>query len=254
MKEAAVRCPGQDMRQWKEDAVFETPCPACGVMVEFFKDEGSRRCSGCGHRFKNPKMDLSCAEWCEHAEACLGYAPERKAPAAASKGEGPLVSALIREMKAVFGRDQKRIGHALTVYAHARELVRKEGGDPRVVLAAAVLHDIGIQEAERKHGSAAGRHQEIEGPPIARKIMEDMGVEAETIEHVCRIIASHHSAKGIDTPEFRILWDSDWLVNLPGEYPGADQDELESVVERIFKTDAGREKARSLFLSAKARA
>jgi len=244
-----MKCPGQDMRNWTGDVVSETPCPACGVAVEFFKDEGSRRCSSCGHRFGNPNKDLSCAEWCEHAEECLGHAPERKERPSATGGEGPLASALIREMKAVFRRDQKRIGHALAVYAHAKGLVRKEGGDPRVVLAAAVLHDIGILEAERKHDSAAGRYQEMEGPPIARKIMEDIGLDAEVIEHVCRIIGSHHSAKDIDTVEFRILWDSDWLVNLRDEHPGAGPDEMTGHVERIFKTKAGMAKARKLFLS-----
>ncbi len=237
------------MRNWTGDVVFETPCPACGVAVEFFKDEGSRRCSSCGRRFSNPKMDLSCAEWCEHAEECLGYAPERKERTSAADGEGPLASSLIREMKAVFRRDQKRIGHALAVFQHAKALVRTEGGDPRVVLAAAVLHDIGILEAERKHGSAAGRYQEIEGPPIARKIMEDIDLDAETIEHVCRIVGSHHSAKDIDTTEFRILWDADWLVNLREEHPRADGDELGELVERIFKTESGKAKATELFLS-----
>ncbi len=250
-----MRCPGQDRRHWTGDVVSEVPCPACGVSVEFFKDEGSRRCSSCGHRFSNPKMDLSCAEWCEHAEECLGYAPERKTlPAAAGArlkagGEGPLASRLITEMKALFGRDQKRIAHALAVFQHAKALVRKEGGDPRVVLAAAVLHDIGIHEAERRHGSTAGRYQEIEGPPIARKIMEDIGLDAETVEHACRIVGSHHTGRDIDTIEFRILWDSDWLVNLPDEYPDADRNGLEGLVERLFKTDAGREKARRLFLN-----
>ena len=247
-----MRCPGQDTRYWTGDVVSEVPCPACGVEMEFFKDEGSRRCSSCGHRFSNPNMDLSCAEWCKHAKECLGYAPEREELTAATGGEGPLASRLITEMKALFGRDQERIGHALAVFEHAKELVRKEGGDPRVVLAAAVLHDIGILEAERKHGSAAGRYQEHEGPPIARKIMEDLDLDAEMIEHVCRIVGSHHTAKDIDTIEFRILWDSDWLVNLPDEYLDADQDSLEGLIERIFKTDTGREKAGRLFLLAKA--
>jgi hypothetical protein len=169
--------------------------------------------------------------------------------AAESPGdEDRIVDALIGRMKAVFGRDRKRIGHALAVYGHARELVGKESGDPGVALAGAVLHDIGILEAERKHGSSAGRYQEMEGPAIARRIMEDVGLDAGTVDHVCRIVGSHHSARDIDTPEFRIVWDSDWLVNLREEHPDADRDELARIIERVFKTGAGAEKAGKLFL------
>lgn len=209
-------CPGQDLRCLRPDDVFEVACAACGRGVEFFRDDRSRTCPGCGCRVENPRIDLSCAEWCQYAEACPGYVPE-PGKRGLREGEGPLVSRLIGEMKAVFGTDQKRIAHALAVFQHAKDLLRAEGGDPRVVFAAALLHDIGTREAERKHGSAAGRYQEIEGPPIAGKIMESIGLEADVVDHVCRIVANHHSARDIDTTEFRLLWDSDSLVNLPEE-------------------------------------
>jgi len=66
-----VRCPGQDTRQWKPKDIFEAPCPACGRRVEFFKDDTSRKCPRCGYTFRNPKLDLGCAEWCPYADKCL---------------------------------------------------------------------------------------------------------------------------------------------------------------------------------------
>ena len=240
-----MRCPGQDPRYWTAESVFETLCPECGISVEFFKDDSSRRCPGCGQAIRNPKLDLGCAEWCPYVEECLGITPEQTTPAVGQ--EGQLAGRLIQAMKSVFGKDQRRIGHALTVFQHAKELVRKESTDPRVVIPAAILHDIGIHEAERKHGSSAPRFQELEGPPIARKIMEALGVDAEIVEHVCRIIANHHTGKEIDTPEFRIVWDADWLVNLPDVHPNAGADKLAGIIDRVFKTKAGREKARRLF-------
>ena len=234
------------MRYLKPDDVFDVACPACGARVEFFRDDHSRKCPSCDERFNNPKLDMRCAEWCQYAEECLGYAPER-GPAAADGREGPLVSALIGEMKAAFGADQNSIAHALAVFRHAKEIAREEGGDPRVVFAAALLHDIGIQDAERKHGSSAGKYQEIEGPPIVRKILDGIGLDAGVTDHVCRIVANHHSARDIDTTEFRILWDADWLVNFPGEFPSTDQGRIEAHIEKVFKTDAGKRKARELF-------
>jgi putative nucleotidyltransferase with HDIG domain len=158
---------------------------------------------------------------------------------------------LIAAMKKEFGDDQKRITHALSVLEKAQELLGDEGADPRVVLTAAILHDIGIQEAERKHGSSAGKYQEIEGPPIARRIMKELNLDEDTIEHVSRIIGNHHSARDIDTPEFRIVWDADWLVNIPDEFPDADSDELSRKIDKIFKTSAGKKKAYEMYVGDK---
>lgn len=65
------KCPGQDMKFWKPEDIYEVPCPICDHPVEFFKDDPSRTCPNCGYRFQNPKIDLSCAEWCPYAERCF---------------------------------------------------------------------------------------------------------------------------------------------------------------------------------------
>ena len=159
-----------------------------------------------------------------------------------------LCERLVARMKETFGADRRRIDHALKVLDHAETIQEAEGGDPLTVRAAAILHDIGIHEAERKHGSAAGRFQEIEGPPIARAILEELQLDEGTIDHVCRIVGSHHSAKDIDTREFRTIWDADWLVNIPDEHASASREKLAKLVARIFKTERGRALAEELFL------
>lgn len=169
-------------------------------------------------------------------------------PAARLKYEA-LRDAAVREMKQVFGDDERRIRHALAVLDYAQRILQRERGDPLVVMAAAVLHDIGIAQAERKYNSAAGKWQEIEGPPIARGILEKLDVDSAAVGHVCRIIANHHSARDIDTPEFRILWDADWLVNIPEEFPRASRAHLEEIISRVFKTATGNSLARSLLLA-----
>jgi len=155
---------------------------------------------------------------------------------------------LIRQMKGVFGGDLKRISHAMAVLGYAERIQTVEGGDEAVVTAAAILHDIGIHQAELKYKSAAGKYQEIEGPPIAEKILNEEGFDVKKIEHICKIIANHHSAKNIDTPEFRVIWDADWLVNIPDECGNMDAGKLKEFVGRIFKTDTGRKIARELYL------
>jgi hypothetical protein len=228
-----LRCPGQDQRFWKPDDVFDVKCPNCGRPVEFFKDEPKINCKSYGQMVVNPKIDLGCAQWCRYAQQCLG--------AAALKDLNIVCDKLIDEMKKVFGTDTKRINHALAVLDYAQKIQIVEGGDPLVVKAAAILHDIGIHSAESKYGSSSGKYQEIEGPPIARSILKIFAIDEQTIEHICKIIANHHSAKNIDTTEFRIIWDADQLVNIHDEFPDATRERLEEIINKVFKTCTGRQ-------------
>ena len=238
------KCPGQDTRYWGPKDVYEVACGRCNALVEFFKTDGSRRCQNCGGRVVNPKLNIGCAQWCEHAQECLGFDP--KTLLAVPGETDSLADRVIAAVKAEFGTDQKRITHALRVLDQAENLLRQEGGNPQVVIAAALLHDIGIQEAERKHGSNAGNYQELEGPPIARRILRELRFDDETIEHVCRIVGSHHSAGVSDSLEFCIIWDADWIVNISEEPEAYDKTKIACLVATLFKTEAGRQKGELL--------
>ena len=110
------------------------------------------------------------------------------------------------------------------------------------------MHDIGIPVSEKKYKSSAGRYQEIEGPLIAQEILNKEDIPAEAIEHICKIIANHHSAKEIDTIEFRIIWDADQIINLRADSSGARNDKLQEIIDKRFKTDEGRRIASELFI------
>jgi len=73
-----MKCPGQDTRYWKPDDIFEVPCPVCKNPIEFFKNDGLRKCKKCGSLIKNPKIPQDCAQWCPHAKDCIGISPEQK--------------------------------------------------------------------------------------------------------------------------------------------------------------------------------
>jgi len=156
---------------------------------------------------------------------------------------------LIVEMKAVFGSDEKRIDHALAVLDLAEQINQSHGGDELIVTAAAILHDIGIQQAEKVHGANSGKYQEVEGPPIAEKILKKLNVCENAIDLICRIIANHHSAKDkltVQTKEFKVIWDADWLINFNEIYPNIDPAKKSELIEKIFKTTKGRQMAENL--------
>ena len=150
-------------------------------------------------------------------------------------------------MEEVFGDDKRRINHALRVTGYAAELLKKEMGDREIVLCAALLHDIGIAVAEKKYGSASGHYQEKEGPPLARKILEVLGYDSGMIEEICGIVGNHHSPGKVNSMNFKILYDADWLVNLPDETKG-DKKKLERMIDRVFLTQTGKELAREIYL------
>ena len=75
-------------------------------------------------------------------------------------------SRVMEQMILYFGHDVRRINHALKVHAFATYIGSLESVDNRlhpVISYTALLHDIGIHEAERKYHSTAGNYQQIEG-------------------------------------------------------------------------------------------
>jgi len=147
---------------------------------------------------------------------------------------------VIDKMIEYFGGDVRRINHALKVYGFATTISDVHGvseKEAKVIGHAAVLHDIGIKEAERKYQSAAGKYQEIEGPLIAKQILEKSGVENSVIERVCFLIGNHHSYQKIDGLDFQILVEADFLVNIFED--SMDRHVVESIKKKYFKTESG---------------
>ena len=157
--------------------------------------------------------------------------------------------ALMGAMESYFGADAKRINHARRVTEYAERLMEKENGDRVIVLGAAVLHYIGIHQAERKHGSSSGKYQEIEGPPIARDILVKLGFQPAQVDEICDIVAHHHSPGKVNTLNFKIVYDADWLVNLKDEYDIQDRKKLATIISRVFLTETGKALAREAYLA-----
>lgn len=241
-----MKCPGQDTRYWKSGAVFEVNCPKCNHPVEFFKDDTSRICGNCKHRFVNPKMDFGCAAYCQYAEQCIGNLP----PELLAQKESLFKDRVAIEMKRYFGKDFKRIGHASRVARHAQNIANQEGGDMAVILAAAYLHDIGIHEAEKKYQSTAAQYQEKEGPPIARQIMEKLGAKDTFIDEVCDIIGHHHHPRDTETLNFKILYDADLIANLEDQHKDKpiSSERLSQMINNNFFTEQGRNEAKKSLL------
>lgn len=148
--------------------------------------------------------------------------------------------------------DPRRIQHALKVFAFAGAIGAAEnlaGPELEVLETAALLHDIGIHESERKYGTSAGNYQELEGPPVARRLLEPFGLPAEFVDRVCFLIGHHHTYSGISGLDWRILVEADFLVNLYED--GCTPQQAGAALERVFRTETGKRYLRELFLMEK---
>lgn len=156
---------------------------------------------------------------------------------------------IIKEMILYFNNDVRRINHALKVYAFCAaiaDIEKLEDKNRLIVKLSGILHDIGIKEAERKYNSSAGPYQEKEGPAIARQIMEKYFIDTEIIERVCHIVGHHHSYGKIDGPDFQILVEADFLVNIYEDE--MDGQAVASIRSKYFKTEAAVELLDTMYL------
>lgn len=235
------KCPGQDKRNVK---IESCTCSGCGYEIEIFSDEFKAKCPRCKKVIPREVLP-TCIDWCKYAPECVGediYKGHLQGKSSALKEK------LIKGLEDHFGKDQKRINHAKKVLGFAEELLRQEGGDWHIVVPASILHDVGIKAAEEKYGSCAGNYQEQEGPEIAARILRKESFKKEDIDEICGIVAHHHSPGKVNTLNFKLLYDADWLVNLKDEVDIGDKAKLAGIIERVFLTEAGKQKARELYL------
>jgi hypothetical protein len=166
-----MKCPGQDTRYWKSDDIFVAECPKCGAEIEFFKDDARRRCAWCGHMFYNPKIELGCAEWCQYAEKCV---PDLVRAKKAAQNFKDMLADLVKselEDEAAWERTARGL-------QYAQDLLKAEGGDPKVVLAAVLLHKV---EAAK-----------------AQEFLAELETEPEITEAILELVAGRGAARDLN--------------------------------------------------------
>lgn len=133
----------------------------------------------------------------------------------------PAAEQVLRAAIAYNGTDVERIHHLIKVTGFAKAIAEVEVSDEKTrytLEIGAILHDIGIHEAERKYGTSAGPYQEKEGPAVARAILQPLGMPEDITERVCWLIAHHHTVKPIGGIDHQILLEADFLVNAYEEH------------------------------------
>jgi hypothetical protein len=143
-------------------------------------------------------------------------------------------------MTEYFKGDKKRINHYIKVHSYARcigELESLSKDELFTLEVASIVHDIGIKNSELKYHSTAGKYQEVEGVPEAKKLLETLGFEKSVIDRVCYLVGHHHTYENIQGADYQILVEADFLVNLFEDNNSIES--VKSVKRKIFKTKTG---------------
>lgn len=242
-----MKCPGQDTQYWNSDAIFEAKCSKCGVIIEFFKDDTSRRCKACGHRMVNPNMDFGCAAYCPFAEQCIGTLPEEFVQSRDSLFKDRVAV----EMKRYFKTDFKRIGHTVRMARYTEEIGKAENANLAISLSAAYLYSIGMPVAEKKYGAQASEHRADEGRTVARTILEKLKAKEELVDAVLDIVGSNGSKKDGDI-NYKTVHDANLIATLEDQNKNNPLNEstLEETLKKSFLTPTGQTKAKQVLLPA----
>jgi len=238
-----MKCPGQDTKYWKDDAIFEVKCPECRAMVEFYKDDTTRKCHKCSHRFVNPKMDFGCATYCQFAEECLGTLPEEFV----MQQDNLLKDKVAVEVKRYFKNDFKRISQATKTARYAEKLGKQtDGANLALILCSAYLLHVGYVEASKKKNSEVEENEiRLENPAIATEIMQRLKAPAGLIHQVCEIIGKQQANAGVhNSPDYQIVNDASLLTVLEGGLKNENQNEQEiKMLLDSFLSENGRNEA-----------
>ncbi len=188
-----MKCPGQDMQYWNEEAIFEVQCPKCDSNVEFYKDDTTRKCGNCGNRFINPKMDFGCASYCQFAEQCLGTLPEEF-----KQGQDNLLKDKVAvAVKRHYGSDFKSISSTIKIAKNAENIGKSEGANLPIVLCVAYLHKIDV--------------------PLAKSILEKLTTNEIIIGEVCNVLKDLEKKTVSSSTASNIIGDAVSLYHLQEE-------------------------------------
>jgi len=167
-----IKCPGQDTRHWKPGDIFTVECPKCRAEIEFFKDDTRRRCAWCGHLFYNPKIELGCAEWCQYADKCVPELVKEKKAMQTFKDR-------LRERALALAAGEPDLDARLDQsLALATDLLKAEGGDPKVVFAAILLQKV--------------------NPDQARDLLAELETEPEITESILEVLSGDQGTPDIN--------------------------------------------------------
>ena len=158
------------------------------------------------------------------------------------------IAQILQKMIAFSAGNIHDIDHLIRVWTYAKTIgeLEKLNAETQFVLeTAAITHDIACPLCREKYGSTNGKYQETEGAPMVEAFLCGTGLNAAQIARVKYLVGHHHTFTDIDGIDYQILLEADYLANASEN--GYGNDSIENFLNKIAKTEAGKQLIRSVF-------
>ena len=152
------------------------------------------------------------------------------------------------------GRSDWDIPHVLASVHWMKELLKKEQGNPRILIPAVYLHDIGysdlfsIQNPSPEDIKRVKEQHMARGAEIAGKILSSLNeFSDEEIKRIKHLIAMHDDLENINEPDEQLLFEADSLGQIDRDRvkPTFSREDAIKTLERFEKNRASRFKTNS---------
>lgn len=157
------------------------------------------------------------------------------------------------------GKPDWDVPHTLCAVKWMRELIRKEGGNERILLPAIYFHDTGYPSLQKGYNFndllAAKTNHGINGAKIAKKILPKYDFTKEEIKRIIYLVGNHNIHHNISEADRQLVFEADGLamIDVKGVKPNFDKKsylrflkEYYAVRKKYMKTKTGKKYLKEL--------
>ena len=140
------------------------------------------------------------------------------------------------------------VDHFIRVWTYAKTIGELEQLDEEtqyILEVAAITHDIACPLCRDKYGNTNGKHQEEEGAPLVKEFLSDSEMTEVQIDRVAFLVGHHHTFTGIDSLDWQILIEADYIANATEN--GYSETNVRNFIQKIMKTDSAKSLAKDVF-------
>ena len=160
-----------------------------------------------------------------------------------------MISKILEKMLRYSDGNIHDIDHLIRVWTYAKTIGELESLDDNTQLileVAAITHDIACPMCREKYGNTNGKHQEEEGTRMVKDFLLDTGLKSEQIDRVAFLVGHHHTFNCIDSPDWQILVEADYIANASEN--GYSKQNIQNFMNTIVNTKSGKMLIEDIFL------
>ena len=124
----------------------------------------------------------------------------------------------------------------------------EEGGQPKVVFAAAILGDL-LLNPQHQGGPGTSSSQRENPIAMVTKVLAELGTEKEVIDQVCQIIEDKINGNRSEEINHKIVFDALMVGDLSDKKTLLENKAIEGLIESKVQTETGKRLARERLLS-----